>query len=263
MGVDAGDFDGDGDLDLFMTHLAQETNTLYRNDGNGRFLDRSTATGLGMPSWRSTGFGTAFFDLEGDGDLDLLVVNGAIRKIEAQVGQGSPYPLAEANQLFVNDGGGRFEERSAQAGSALERLEVSRGAAFGDVDNDGDTDVLVTNNSGPVRLLLNRAADGRRWLGLRLLSRGGGDAVGASVTLVLDGGRTLRRRVHTDGSYLSTTDPRVLFGLGEGTAIRALHVDWPDGRRESFAPPPLNAYSTLRRGQGHAGTVEPTVEAAQ
>ena len=160
MGVDAADFDGDGDVDLFMTHLRQETNTLYVNDGQGWFEDRSIAMGLASDSFTYTGFGTAWFDYDNDGWLDLLSVNGAVRKIEALLLADDPYPLHQINQLFENTGSGRYREVTRTAGPAFALSEVSRGAAFGDLDNDGDTDVVVTNNNGPVRLLENTNSHG-------------------------------------------------------------------------------------------------------
>ena len=168
MGVDAGDFDGDGDDDLFLTHLTRETNTIYVNGAGGTFSDKSAATGLGPPSWKETGWGTAWFDYDNDGWLDVFVANGAIAVVEEQARRGDPFPLRQVNRLFHNDGDGGFSDVSDQAGAALDILEVSRGAAFGDVDNDGDTDIVIGNNAGPVNLLLNQVGATRPWLGLRL-----------------------------------------------------------------------------------------------
>ena len=253
MGLDAGDFDGDGDDDLFMTHLADETNTLYRNEGGAFFEDDTIETGLGAPSRSFTGFGTAYLDYDNDSWLDLIVVNGAVRVIEALVQAGDPLPLHQTNQLLRNRGNGRFEEVSAAAGGVFALSEVSRGAAFGDVDNDGDTDVLVLNNNGPARLLLNNVGKRNAYLGFRLVAgEGGRDQYGARIGCTLADGRTLWRRSRADGSYCSSNDPRVLFGLGEAAPVRRLEVHWPDGSREhwdggSFA---LNRYYTLERGSG-------------
>ncbi|MDH3308683.1 MAG: VCBS repeat-containing protein, partial [Acidimicrobiia bacterium] len=170
MGVDAADFDRDGDLDLFMTHLVAETNTVFVNDGQGLFSDRTSSTGLGAPSRLHTSFGTGWLDYDNDGWLDLVVVNGAVKKIEALARANDPFPMHEPNQLFRNlgDGSGRYEEVSDSAGSAFALSEVSRGAAIGDIDNDGDTDILIANNGGPVRLLLNQVGHASHWLGLEL-----------------------------------------------------------------------------------------------
>ncbi len=250
MGVDAGDYDGDGDDDLFLTHLDDETHTLYANDGRASFVDRTVEAGLAAPSRGFTGFGTAFLDYDNDGRLDLFVANGAVKRLEALARSGDPFPLRQRNQLFRNEGGGRFSDRSAEAGAAFALSEVSRGAAFGDVDNDGDTDVLVTNNNGPARLLINRVGAGRSWIGLRLADPAGRlDEVGAVVELILEDGSVLRRIARTAASYLSSSDPRVLCGLGDGRA-RELRVRWPDGSRESWPPPPTGRYTTVRRGSG-------------
>jgi hypothetical protein len=151
MGVSAGDFDGDGDPDLFMTHLAGETNTLYRNEGSGYFMDVTDMMALGAPSRPFTGFGTAWFDLENDGDLDLFVANGAVTLVRSKAAESS-YPYAQANQLFRNDGSGRFEDISRVSGPVFAVEEVSRGAAFGDLDEDGDPDIVVSKNYGPAQM---------------------------------------------------------------------------------------------------------------
>ncbi len=251
MGVDAGDFDGDGDDDLFLAHLDRETNTVYVNDGSGHFVDDSIRTDLGMPSWDFTGFGTSWIDYDNDGWLDVLVVNGAITVLEALARAGDPYPLHQTNKLFRNLADGRFAEVTGQGGEAFARSEVSRGAAFGDVDNDGDTDVVVVNNSGPVRLLINDAGQDRHWIGLRLV---GGtperDMLGARVGITLPGGRVLWRRCGTDGSYASAGDPRVLAGLGDATAVTEVRVRWPDGREETWSDLAVDRYTTLRQGSG-------------
>ncbi len=255
MGIGAADFDDDGDDDLFMTHITGETNTLFRNH-DGLFDDDTRKTGLGMPSRAATGFGTAFFDHDNDGRLDLLVANGAVKTIEKLALAGDPFPLHQTNQLFSNlagDGGAvRFSEVTARAGEAFALSEVSRGAAFGDVDNDGDADVLVVNNNGRARLLLNRVGQDRSWLGLRLVHENGRDAYGARVACVLAGERTLWRRPRADGSYCSSNDPRVLFGLGEAAAVEAVRVHWPDGRSEEWdwRQTPINRYHTLVQGRG-------------
>lgn len=250
MGVDAGDFDGDGDEDLFMTHLARETNTLYINDGKGWFEDRTVAMGLANPSFAFTGFGTAWMDYDRDGWLDLLVVNGAVTRIEEQLMAGDPYPLKQLNQLFRNLGDGRYTEVSGQAGSSFEASHVSRGAAFGDIDQDGAPDVVIANNAGPARVLLNIMDNGHDWIGLRLVtSDGRRDAYGARVALEAD--RPLWRRVRADGSYASSNDPRVLFGLGkEGPARRSARVVWPDGAEERFTNLSTGRYHLLRQGRG-------------
>ena len=253
MGVDAGDFDNDGDEDLFVTNLSTQYNTLYVNNGSGLFEDRSTPSRLGTPSQRYTGFGTLFFDYDNDSWLDVLVVNGAVFTKRALAAAKDPYPLHEPNQLFRNLGNGRFEEVTSRAGAVFELSEVSRGAAFGDLDNDGDTDVLVTNNSGPMRLLLNNVGNRNRWLGLRLV---GGkpprDMLGARVGIFRKEGPPLWRRARTDGSYASSHDPRVLVGLGTATAVPRVRVVWPSGRIEEWTNLAVNEWRTLTEGTGQA-----------
>ena len=216
MGLAAADFDNDGDDDLFMTHLSKDTNTFYVNDGTGRFTDGSTSTGLAFPSTFATGFGTAPLDLDNDGWLDLIAVNGEVRFVEEQLRSGNPYPLGQRNQVFYNTGAGQFVEVSSKVGVAFVHEEVSRGIAVGDLDNDGLADAIITNNSGPARILRNATQSENNWIGLRVTQEGV-DAIGAEVTVILDENRRLIRRVATDGSYLSASDPRVLIGIGKST----------------------------------------------
>ncbi len=253
MGTDAGDADNDGDPDLFVANLTGETNTFYVNQGGGLFEDRTIAAGLGAPSLPYTGFGSRFLDYDSDGWLDLVVVNGAVHLPDQPLVAGQPLPLDQPKLLFRNLGGGRFEDRSAQAGTPFTRLENSRGLAVGDVDDDGDPDLVVVNSDQPARLLLDAVGQDHPWLGLRLVEADGRrDAPGAVATLRRRGAPDLVRHVHTDGSYASASDPRLLFGLGQGSELAALEVRWPDGARERFEPPALGRYTTLRRGQGAA-----------
>jgi hypothetical protein len=245
MGVDAGDFDDDGDEDLFITELTSEGSNLFVNDGSGVFDDRSSPSGLGSASVPFTGFGTAWFDYDNDGRLDLLSVNGTVQIIEALRQAKDPLPLHQRKVLFHNLGGGRFEEVSSRAGAAFALSEVGRGAAFGDVDNDGDIDVLIGNNNGPTRLLINQIADGRHWIGLRCIGANGRDALGARVEITLQGGSKRWRRVRTDGSYASANDPRVLVGLGESTDPVDIRVTWPNGKIDTWTQVPVDRYTVL------------------
>ncbi len=246
MGVDAGDFDNDGDEDLFMTHLMGQKNTLYVNDGNGWFDDRSLETGLSAPSLPYTAFGTAFFDYDNDGWLDLLVGNGKVRTIEGL----ARVPLHQTNQLFRNLGNGKFEETTEQA-AIFKVSEVSRGAGFGDVDNDGDTDVLIANNNGPARLLINNVGSRNHWLGLRMTGeKGKRDIFGMRVAVFRPGAPTLWRRVRADGSYCSANDPRVLIGLGKSGAVSEVRAYWLSGRVEKWTGLQIDRYTTLREGTG-------------
>ena len=250
MGVDFGDFDNDGDEDLFVTELTGQGSTLYVNGGAGLFEDRSAETGIRVSSLPYTGFGAAWLDADNDGWLDILAVNGRIvHDRDAPVDH--PFPLDQRNQVFRNLGDGRFEDFTGRAGAVLELSEVSRGAAFGDVDNDGDTDVVVTNAAGPVRLLLNGMGNRNHWVGLKLVGADGArDMVGARVALTRADGTTLWRRARADGSYASANDPRVLVGLGISAAPPRVRVLWPGGRVEEWARVPLDRYTTLTEGTG-------------
>ncbi len=249
MGVAAADFDNDGDPDLFVTHLTAETNTYYRNDGRAGFLDATAETGLASPSAPFTGFGVAAFDFDNDGWLDLAIANGAVKIEGGAVPEEGGNPYQQRDQLFRNLGEGRFEEIDP-ASSGMGPPAVGRGLVPGDVDNDGDADLLLSNNNGPVRLLLNQLDNERPWLGLRLVDRNGRDALGALLEARREGAATLRRSVHTDGSYCSARDPRILLGLGDGGPPDALRIRWPNGAIESFDPPTAGRYTEIVQGRG-------------
>ena len=250
MGIDAGDFDNDGDEDLFITNWLDQMNTLYVNDGSGNFEDRKATSGLGPPSLAKTGFGTAWFDYDNDGWLDLFTANGGVATIEAQARAKDPFPVRMRNQLYRNLRNGAFEDVSARAGAAFDVAEVGRGAAFGDIDNDGDTDVLVANAAGRVRLFINQADAGNAWVGLRLLgTTGRRDMLGARVEVSRDGGPTVWRRARSDGSYASANDPRVLIGLGASKAAPRLRIHWPDGRMEDAGQVAPGTWTTIVEGE--------------
>jgi hypothetical protein len=251
MGVDAGDFDNDGDEDLFMTEQTGEGSNLYVNDGTGIFEDQSSRSGLGAATLPYTGFGAAWFDFDNDGWLDILTVNGAVQTIQALAQAHDRFPLHQRKQLFHNLGNGRFEDVTARAGPVFQISEVSRGAAFGDIDNDGDVDVLVGNNNGPTRLLINDIGNRKHWLGLRLAGgRAQRDMLGARVEIIRKDGPTIWRRAHSDGSYASANDPRVLAGLGDLTEPPGVRVRWPSGLVEEWAHVAIDRYTTLREGTG-------------
>jgi hypothetical protein len=250
MGVDAADFDHDGDEDLFITVLAREGHDLYVNDGTGVFEERAAAAGIRLPSLPYTGFGAAWFDFDNDGWLDILTVNGAVRHSADALTRKDTFSLQQPKQLFRNLGNGQFADVTSQAGAVLKDPEVSRGAAFGDIDNDGDTDVVVANDSGPIRLLINSVGGGKHWVGVRVVGHHARDMVGARVAIVRASGPTLWRRARADGSYGSANDPRVLVGLGDTPSISRVRVEWPGANAEEWTDVPVDRYTTLTQGEG-------------
>jgi hypothetical protein len=251
MGVDAADVDGDGDEDLFLTHLSEESNTLYVNQGDLLFTDSTIEARLHVASLAFTGFGTAFLDYDNDGRLDVVALNGAVRIIEELAREGDPYPLGQRNQLFHNDGGGAFSEVSIDAGPVFQMREVSRAAVVGDLDDDGDADIVQVNNGGPARMLLNQVGQERHWVGLALRSsHGGRDALGAAVSVRASDGTVLWRRVRSDGGYASARDPRVLVGLGERGGAVTVRVRWVGGGEELWSGLAADCYHALVQGEG-------------
>jgi hypothetical protein len=244
MGVDAADFDGDGDEDIFLTHLMGETNTLYVNDGAGLFEDRTVDVGLAGVSLPYTSFGTAWIDVDNDGDLDLMAVNGAVRILEERAAVGDPYPLGQPNQLFRNLGH-RFEDASAGAGPDFGREEVSRGLSLGDIDNDGDVDAVVHTNNGQVLLLRNEVGADNAWLGLGVRTAISGSWLRGVRFEARTGADVVWRRSRRDGSYCSSSDPRVVIGLGSERELAALRVHGPSERVSEFRKLPVRRYLVL------------------
>jgi enediyne biosynthesis protein E4 len=244
MGVATEDWDDDGDWDLWVVNLSGETNSFYRNLGGGEFRIVTDELRLGAVSQPYTGFGTGFFDYDNDGYYDLFIANGKVRADDDM-----ELDYAEPNQLLHGRSEGPFEDVSASAGPAFGLLEVSRAAAFGDYDNDGDVDVLVANNEGPVRLLRNEVGNRSHWLSVQLVGKPGGidrDAVGAVVTLEA-AGRTRRRLVQPAYSYCASNDPRVHFGLGQVDRVERLSVAWPDGRTQELTDVAADQFLRVER----------------
>ena len=251
MGIASGDADNDGDEDLFVTNIIGETFALYENDGKANFEDARSRWGVAQPTAPFTGFGTEWIDYDNDGVLDLFATNGAVNVMEAQRGQPSPFRMK--NLLFHNGGTRKLANVSREAGPAFALDHVGRGAACGDLDNDGDIDIVVTNNNGPVRLLINEAARGAHWAQVRLQQDGGNrQGLGAWIGVERAKQPTLWRRARTDGSYLSAGDVRAHFGLGSSASISGVVVRWPDGTRERWAALEGDRVTTLRRGTGKA-----------
>ncbi len=251
MGLDLGDVDNDGDFDLFMTHLRKETNTFFEME-NGQCIDNSNQSELAAPSMPYTGFGTGFLDFDNDGDLDVFVANGDVERISEQVQKGDAFPLKQKNQLFENLGSGNFKDVSLLAGNDINIENVSRGAAFGDIDNDGDTDVLVININDPAQLFINTIGQNNHWIGFDVIDEQyNRSAIGATIEIVrLDGSKRIER-VATDGSYAVANDPRVIFGLGKENSIKQITVYWLSGKPSTYNDLSINQYYRVTRNGIH------------
>jgi len=253
MGVDAMDVDDDGDLDLLVVNLDNESDSFYRNQGD-YFMEEAAAAGLASISRSFTRFGVAFIDFNNDGLLDLYEANGRVSMQEgpfASGGGGDAY--AEPNLLIRGMPGGRFEEVLPRGGVAAPLIHTSRAAAFADFDDDGAVDILVNNIEGRPYLLHNVARPRGRWIGFAVIGAAGSPAIGATLTFYV-GSRRVRRDVRTGYSYLAANDPRIHVGLGDAPAAAAatnVVVRWSDGRSERFDGAfPADAYHRLQRGRG-------------
>ena len=230
MGVDFGDYDRDGDYDLFVTNFAFETNALYRNDGQGQFAVATQRLGLADPSYRPLGFGTKFFDYDNDGDLDLFAANGHVIDRIAEVDSSQTY--RQPNQMFRNDAGRRFADVSAALGADFQRANAGRATAVADYDDDGDLDLLVTTVAAQPRLLRNDGGNARHYLQILLVGKSHPDGLGTRVEVVADGVRQVQER-QSGGSYLASHDPRLHFGLGAATSAQ-VGIRWPDGTHQTI-----------------------------
>jgi hypothetical protein len=248
MGIDTGDYDGDGQLDLVVTNLDFEMHTLRRGLGRGLFGDATTESGIGFPTLPFVGFGVAFLDFDNDGQLDIAIANGHILDNAPLFRTGSTY--LQRKLLFHNTTLRRFVEVGRTAGPAFAAEKVGRGLAVGDIDNDGDLDLLVTNNGQDAELLRNDG--GNRANALLVQLRGAGrntQAIGARIRLTA-GSRTQIRDVKAGSSYLSQNDLRAHFGLGAAARADRLEVLWPSGRMETVADVPANQIITIEEGRG-------------
>jgi hypothetical protein len=249
MGVEAGDLDGSGRPSLFVTNFQNAPNTVYLNCGGLLFKDGTTSTGLGPPSLDRLGFGTVLLDADLDGNLDLAVANGHVERGAREV-LGVPY--AQAAQLFLGDGRGRYRDASAACGPDFLRPRVGRGLARCDYDNDGRPDLAQSGVGEPTSLLRNRADNGHGWVSLELIGDGRGsnrNAIGA-VVRVEWAGAVRHHFVSGGGSYLSASDRRLALGVGPAaTQLDLVAVRWPSGKTQEFRALPIGGFWRLREGQ--------------
>lgn len=242
MGVTLGDYDHDGKLDLFITNFDDDYNTLYHNDGRGSFTDVSYAAKVAAVSLPYVGWGTKFFDYDNDGWADLLVVNGHV------------YPqlptYRQRNLVHHNNRDGTFAEVGAQLGAPFAEKRTGRGAAFGDIDNDGDVDVIINNLDGAPQLLLNEGGNANNSVLIKMIGvKSNRDGIGARIKIV-SGDLTQVDEVHSGGSYISHNDFRLHFGLEKRTKIDLIEVRWPSGAVDKITDAGVNKILTIKEGQG-------------
>ena len=232
MGVATDDYNGDGWLDIFVTNLSYETNALYRNNGDGTFTDVIYEAHLGKESYLFVGFGTGFLDADNDGWRDIFIANGHI--IDNIEDTHDILTYRQRDQIFRNQQDGTFQEVSSNAGNYFQSTAVSRGALFGDYDNDGDVDILVTQSNGPVTLLRNETGTEHNWVRIKTVGVvSNRDGTGTRVTLTA-GGHTQIQEINRGASYLSSHDGRLHFGLGTHTVVDRLEVRWQSGVVQVF-----------------------------
>jgi enediyne biosynthesis protein E4 len=260
MGVAVGDYMNNGLVDFAISDFSDEAKLLFRNDGNGSFTEVSMRAGIGKKSIPFLGWGTGFLDYDNDGWLDLMFINGHIYPVADKEDWGTSY--AQRSLLFHNTRDGKFEEVPAVKGTGLAVITSGRGAAFGDLFNDGKIDVIINPDDGPPVLLRNVNPDHNHWVELKLI--GGGktatsagsprDAVGATVYLSANGMRQ-RQDVISGASYVSTNDPRPHFGLGDATDAGTAEIHWPSGAKETVKLPAVDRIFTITEGMGITGAL--------
>ena len=248
MGTEFADYNGDGRLDLVVTNHEFETTSLFRNDGGSSFVDTTLDAGISSATLPFVGFGVGFFDFDNDADLDLSIVNGHVIDNTALFRAGSTH--AQRKLLFLNTNGRRFAEISQQSGSGFAKDGVGRTLIGGDIDNDGDIDLVVTNNGGAAEILRNTGGNARNAVEIRVVgTRSNRDGLGARLTITA-GGRTQVREIKSGSSYLGQNDLRAHVGLGEATRVDRIDVRWPAGQTESIRDVAANQIVTVTEGKG-------------
>jgi len=249
MGIDVGDYNRDGKVDLYVSAFSDDYNALYRNDGDGNFSEVTYQAGLAEPTIPFLGWGTGFLDYDNDGRLDIFVANGHVYPGVDQQDWGTTWK--QRPQLFRNLDGTKFVEVPPATGSGLANLITARGAAFGDLFNDGHIDVVINNVDSIPALLRNVAKNDNHWITLRLVGgpKSPRDAIGAKVFLTAGGVRQ-RADVFSGASYGSSSDQRVHFGLGSSEKIEKVEIYWPSGVKEEVSAPPIDRIVTVIEGKG-------------
>jgi len=249
MGIAVGDYNRDGMVDFFVTTFSDDYKTLYRNEGNNNFSDVTYRAGLGTPTIPFLAWGTGFMDFDNDGLLDIFVANGHVYPLVDQRDWGTTW--AERPQLFRNLDGVKFQEVPPATGSGLADVIPARGAAFGDLFNDGHMDVVLNNMDSAPTLLRNVAKNNNHWITLKLVGgpKSPRDAIGAKVFLTTGGVRQ-RADVISGGSYGSSSDQRVHFGLGSASKVDKVEIHWPSGKKEEIVVPGVDRILTVAEGQG-------------
>ena len=248
MGTDLGDIDNDGLLEVIVTNLSRQTHNLYRNLGNGFYIDATFPSGVGTATLPFVGFGTAFFDYDNDTDLDLAIANGDVIDNIELFRDDTTYP--QRNLLLANDGTGRFEDVGLRSGPGFDLEKVGRALAVGDLDNDGDLDLLIVNSGQTADLLRNDGGNQNNSILVRLVGEESNrDGIGARLRLEVDG-KTLSRDLKAGSSYLAQNDLRVHFGLGQSESANRLEVAWPSGTVDAVENLGANQVITVSEGRG-------------
>lgn len=248
MGIAVGDYNHSGNFSIYTTNFVDEYNTLYRNNGKYDFTDVSFAAKVAQFTRPYVGWGTGFFDLDNDTWLDLLVVNGHVYPQMDEITSGAKYKQGKI--LFVNNGDGTFCNATAQGGAALSELRVSRGAAFGDLDNDGQIDVVVEDLDSSPMILKNEGDKSNRWITLELAAKTGNPlAIGARIKITT-GKIVQTEEIRSGGSYLSQNDLRVHFGLGKATKADSIEIRWNSGKVETLKDVAADKFYAVLEGEG-------------
>src|SRR5436190_1686615 len=249
MGIAVGDYNRDGKVDFLITTFSDDYKTLYRNDGGNNFSDVTFRAGLGGPTIPFLGWGAGFLDFDNDGLLDIFIANGHVYPSVDQRDWGTTW--AQRPQLFRNLDGTKFQEVHPATGSGLADVIPARGAAFWDLFNDGHIDVVLNNMDSPPTLLRNVVKNSNHWITFKLVggAKSPRDAIGAQIFLT-SGGARQRGDVFSGGSYASSSDLRLHFGLGAATKVEKVEIHWPSGKREEIVVPGVDRILTVVEGQG-------------